>query len=195
VKRVYDPATPMDGQRVLVDRLWPRGLSKTALRANAWLKEIAPSDTLRHWFAHDPAKWPEFVRRYHAELDACPQSWRPLLEAARRGPITLRFSARDAGHNNAVALRAFLLVRARTSYARTSRTRRAPAGDANRWGVRSRDQKSVKGTVPPIRQNAGACLLGQGLPSQRIPQLTGPSRTTLCSKVTQPRPNGLPDSD
>ncbi len=111
VKRVYDPAVRGDGQRILVDRLWPRGFTKAALRADAWLKEVAPSDALRRWSGHDPVKWPEFVRRYHAELDARPEVWQPLREAARRGPITLLFSARDTEHNNAVALRGYLLAR------------------------------------------------------------------------------------
>lgn len=112
VKRGYDPPRPADGRRILVDRLWPRGLSKATLRADAWLKEVAPSDALRRWFGHDPARWPEFVRRYHAELDARPQTWQPLREAARRGPITLLFSAHDAAHNNAVALRDYLVTKA-----------------------------------------------------------------------------------
>ncbi len=112
VKRVYDPAARTDGRRIFVDRLWPRGVSKATLRADAWLKEIAPSDRLRRWFGHDLARWPEFVRRYHAELNARPQVWRPLLDAARRGPVTLLFSARDTEHNNAVALRGYLLARA-----------------------------------------------------------------------------------
>lgn len=123
VKRVYDPAVRGDGRRILVDRLWPRGLSKATFRADAWLKEIAPSDALRRWFGHEPARWPEFVRRYHAELDARPQIWRPLLDVTRQGPVTLLFSARDPAHNNAVALRAYLLARAPRSRARRSRSR------------------------------------------------------------------------
>lgn len=123
LKRVYDPARPADGRRVLVDRLWPRGVSKATLRADAWPKEIAPRDALRRWFGHDPARWPEFIRRYRAELNARPQVWQPLLDAARRGPVTLLFSARDAGHNNAVALRAYLLAKARRSRMRANRPR------------------------------------------------------------------------
>ncbi len=108
VKRVYDPPAPEDGRRFLVDRLWPRGVKKEALRLDAWLKELAPSDALRRWFGHDPARWEEFQRRYFAELEAKPEAWRPLLEAAREGTVTLLFSARDDEHNNAVALKAFL---------------------------------------------------------------------------------------
>lgn len=108
VKRVYDPPSKEDGKRYLVDRLWPRGIKKEALQLEGWLKEVAPSDELRQWFGHDPAKWEAFQRRYFAELEAKPEVWRPLLEAARTGTITLLFSARDEQHNNAVALKAFL---------------------------------------------------------------------------------------
>ncbi len=108
VKRVYDPVELDDGKRFLVDRLWPRGMKKGALRMDSWLKEAAPSDGLRRWFRHDPEKWEEFCQRYFAELEAHPEAWRPLLEAARAGNLTLLFSARDPVHNNAVALRAFL---------------------------------------------------------------------------------------
>lgn len=111
VKRVYEPATPEDGQRFLVDRLWPRGLKKEAVHLAGWLKDVAPSDELRRWFGHDPAKWEEFQRRYFAELESRPEAWRPLLEAARRGTVTLLFAARDDRHNNAVALKAFLEAR------------------------------------------------------------------------------------
>ena len=108
VKRVYEPADPEDGTRFLVDRLWPRGLAKEALALDGWLKDLAPSDALRRWFGHDPARWEEFQRRYAAELDARPDAWRPILEAARQGRVTLLFSARDTQHNNAVALKAYL---------------------------------------------------------------------------------------
>lgn len=108
VKRVYDPVEPDDGKRFLVERLWPRGVKKEALPMDGWLREVAPSDRLRRWFGHDPRKWEEFRRRYFAELEAHPEAWRPLLEAARAGNVTLLFSARDVAHNNAVALRDFL---------------------------------------------------------------------------------------
>lgn len=107
-KRVYEPPAHGDGARFLVERLWPRGLKKEALHAQAWLKEVAPSAALRRWFAHDPAKWEEFERRYFAELAERPDALEPLVEAARRGRVTLLFSARDETHNNAVALRAYL---------------------------------------------------------------------------------------
>ncbi|SNB53066.1 DUF488 domain-containing protein [Thermoflexus hugenholtzii] len=108
VKRVYDPAEPDDGRRFLMDRLWPRGVKKEALRMDGWLREVAPSDRLRRWFGHDPKKWEEFRRRYFAELEAHPEAWQPLREAARAGNVTLLFSARDTSYNNAVALREFL---------------------------------------------------------------------------------------
>lgn len=108
IRRAYDPPGTGEGQRVLVDRLWPRGLSHERLGADLWLKDIAPSDELRHWFGHDPAKWDEFRRRYIAELDANPEPVRQLRALAGQGPLTLLFAAHDAQHNNAVALRDYL---------------------------------------------------------------------------------------
>lgn len=108
VKRVYEPPGRQDGIRFLVERLWPRGMKKESLKMDGWLKEVAPSDVLRRWFGHDPARWKEFCRRYGAELDGRPQACRPILEAARRGAVTLLYSARDTEHNNAVALKAYL---------------------------------------------------------------------------------------
>ncbi len=107
-RRVLEPTAPEDGKRFLVDRLWPRGLRRESLRLDGWLKEVAPSDGLRRWFGHDPAKWEAFCRRYAEELEARPEAWRPLLEAAREGDVTLLFGARDEARNNAVALKAFL---------------------------------------------------------------------------------------
>jgi uncharacterized protein YeaO (DUF488 family) len=108
LKRAYEAAKASDGKRFLVDRLWPRGLDKKTLRLHGWLKEVAPSNELRKSFCHDPKEWPEFQRRYFAELDAKPETWEQLLEAAREGNVTLVFGARDTEHNNAVALRAYL---------------------------------------------------------------------------------------
>ncbi len=108
IKRVYDPPTPDDGARILVDRLWPRGVSKAKLQLTSWLKEVAPSDALRKWSHHDPARWGEFQRRYFAELKDNAAAWRPILEAAKRGRVTLLFGARDTERNNAVALKTFL---------------------------------------------------------------------------------------
>jgi uncharacterized protein YeaO (DUF488 family) len=108
VKRTYDPPESDDGARFLVDRLWPRGVKKEDLHLDGWLKDVAPSDDLRRWFGHDPAKWEEFQRRYFAELDGKAQALRPIQDAARQGNVTLLYSARDMEHNNAVALRAYL---------------------------------------------------------------------------------------
>lgn len=107
VVRVYDEGGA--GPRFLVDRVWPRGVRREALRLEAWLPEVAPSTALRKAYAHDPARWPAFVRDYHAELEAAPERWRPLVEWLRAGPITLLYSARDRAQNQAVALRDFLL--------------------------------------------------------------------------------------
>jgi uncharacterized protein YeaO (DUF488 family) len=112
-KRVYEKPAKDDGARYLVERLWPRGVAKGSLKIEAWLKEVAPSADLRRWFSHDPAKWQEFRRKYFAELDAHPDAWAPLLQAARRGPVTLVYSARDPEHNNAIALASYLDSRMR----------------------------------------------------------------------------------
>src|SRR5207245_5588731 len=108
LQRVYDPPEPDAGLRFLVDRLWPRGFKKEALHLDGWLKAVAPSDGLRHWFAHDPKRWLEFRRRYFAELEAQREAWWPLVEDAEKGNITLLYSARDPAHNQAVALKQYL---------------------------------------------------------------------------------------
>ncbi len=108
IKRVYEPASPQDGHRYLVDRLWPRGKKREELKIEDWLKDVAPSNDLRHWFGHDPDKWCEFGERYFAELDGRPEAWQPLLDAARQGNVTLLFSTRELEHNHAVVLRAYL---------------------------------------------------------------------------------------
>lgn len=108
LKRVYEPASSSDRPRYLVERLWPRGVKKTALHIDAWLKDVAPSTTLRRWFNHDPKKWDEFRRRYRRELDANLGAIEPLLKAAQRGLITLVYSSHDTEHNNAVALKEYV---------------------------------------------------------------------------------------
>lgn len=108
VRRVYDEPASEPTFRVLVDRLWPRGLRKSALRHDAWLKDVAPSPELRRWFAHDPRKWAEFRRRYRRELDGHPDGLEPLLDAADAGDVTLLFAARDADHNHALVLKEYL---------------------------------------------------------------------------------------
>ena len=105
IGRVYDPPSAEQGFRVLVDRLWPRGLRRDAAAVDLWLKDIAPSAALRAWFSHDPGKWPEFVRLYHAELDAHPEPISRLGALLRaHGRLTLLYAARDTAHNHAVAL-------------------------------------------------------------------------------------------
>lgn len=111
LKRVYDEPEPGDGTRVLVDRLWPRGLSKERAHIDLWLKEIAPSSELRTWFGHDPEKFAEFRRRYENELasETGQTALIKLRDLAKRGPVTLVFAARDTEHANAVVLRDLLL--------------------------------------------------------------------------------------
>ena len=108
IKRVYDPVSPDDGKRVLVDRLWPRGIKKEAARIDEWLKDIAPSDGLRKWFAHDPAKWDEFKDRYQRELKKNVQPLEHLRKETEQGKVTLLFAAKDTEHNNAVVLKNIL---------------------------------------------------------------------------------------
>ncbi|HMM40677.1 MAG TPA: DUF488 domain-containing protein [Thermomicrobiales bacterium] len=108
LKRAYEPASDDDGARYLVDRLWPRGVKKEDLRVEGWLKEVAPSTELRKWFGHDPAKWDEFQKRYRRELEDNEDAWRPLLDAARAGKLTLVYGAKDTEHNDAVVLRELL---------------------------------------------------------------------------------------
>lgn len=108
IKRVYDPLEDKDGARVLVDRLWPRGLSKEAAALTLWLKEAAPSPELRTWFGHDPVRWEEFRRRYLAELAHNDNALGQLLALARRDPVTLLYAAHDTQHNNAIVLAAYL---------------------------------------------------------------------------------------
>ena len=108
LKRAYQPAAPEDGQRVLVDRLWPRGVSKEEAAIDLWLKAIAPSTALRQWFGHDPALWEEFQRRYRAELDANSEVVGQLRDVIRAGKTTLIYGAKDEAHNDAVVLAAYL---------------------------------------------------------------------------------------
>ena len=108
LKRVYDEPSAQDGCRFLVERLWPRGITKSALADAQWLRDVAPSAELRKWFHHDPARWNEFRRRYFAELKHEKDALSPILEAAHAGTVTLLYSSHDTEHNNAAALREFL---------------------------------------------------------------------------------------
>jgi uncharacterized protein YeaO (DUF488 family) len=109
LKRAYERRVADDGVRVLIDRLWPRGVSKAAAAIDEWAKDIAPSTALRKWFGHDPARWQEFRRRYAKELRQHPEELARLRALAKQGPVTLVFSARDEHHNDAVVLRGLLL--------------------------------------------------------------------------------------
>ncbi len=108
IARVYEESGGGNGTRYLVERLWPRGVKKDVLQLDGWLKDVAPTDALRRWFGHKPERWTEFQHRYLAELRANPAAWKPILEAAQHGNVTLLYSARDAEHNNALALQRFL---------------------------------------------------------------------------------------
>ncbi|MGH6919972.1 MAG: DUF488 domain-containing protein, partial [Geminicoccaceae bacterium] len=101
LKRAYDRPAGSDGHRILVDRIWPRGITKADLRIDAWLKDLAPSDDLRKWFGHDPNKWDEFKKRYARELEQRPDALEELVETAKAGHVTLVFGAKDTEHNNA----------------------------------------------------------------------------------------------
>jgi uncharacterized protein YeaO (DUF488 family) len=108
LKRVYEAPANADGTRLLVERLWPRGMKKESLQLDGWLREVWPSQTLRKWYAHQPERWVDFQRRYRAELDTNPAGWQPILDVARKGTVTLLFSARDVQRNSAVLLAKYL---------------------------------------------------------------------------------------
>jgi len=108
IKRVYEPAAKSDGYRVLIDRLWPRGLKKEAVPLDVWARDLAPSTELRKWFGHEPARWEGFRQRYASELDAQQETWHPIAERAAKHPVTILFGARDEEHNNAVVMKAYL---------------------------------------------------------------------------------------
>lgn len=108
IARVYDDLSAIKGARLLVDRLWPRGIRKETLALDEWLKDVAPSSDLRKWFGHDPDKWPEFRKRYREELDANTDAVERCLEWCRKGSVTLLYGAKDEAHNQAVVLRAYL---------------------------------------------------------------------------------------
>ncbi|TMB18956.1 MAG: DUF488 family protein [Deltaproteobacteria bacterium] len=129
IKRAYEPPAPGDGYRVLIDRLWPRGLRGEELRLDVWAKVLSPSDRLRRWFGHDPRRWRAFLSRYREELraPATREMLGELARRARRGTLTLVYAARDEAHNNAVVVRAELARRLRSRARVTGRRRRGPA--------------------------------------------------------------------
>lgn len=120
LKRAYERPEAGDGTRILIDRLWPRGVRKADAAIDQWAKDVAPSTALRKWFGHDPARWQEFRSRYAVEVHAHPEQLDRLRALARQGPITLVFSAHDEVHNDAVALRDFLLGRQATRKPKTA---------------------------------------------------------------------------
>lgn len=111
IKRAYEPAEKGDGLRVLVDRLWPRGMKKEDLSLDEWNRAVSPSPALRKWYSHDVSRWEEFRQRYRQELEANPAAWRGLFQAGKAGKVTLLFSARDVQHNSALVLKEFLEMR------------------------------------------------------------------------------------
>lgn len=125
IKRAYEPPAAEDGQRVLVDRLWPRGISKARIQIDAWIRDVAPSTELRKWFNHDPARWEEFQRRYREELQAPERAalLDDLATRARERPVTLLYGARDTEHNEAVVLRDLLQQQRRPRPASPKRAR------------------------------------------------------------------------
>lgn len=125
IKRTYDPRARGDGRRILVERLWPRGMKKEDLHADAWMKEVAPSTELRQWFGHEVERWDEFQQRYKKELSANQDAWTPILDASTRGTVTLLYSAHDVEHNGALVLRDYLAKRQRRRpAARSTRAKR-----------------------------------------------------------------------
>jgi uncharacterized protein YeaO (DUF488 family) len=108
LKRAYAPPSPEDGSRILVERLWPRGVAKSAAAIDLWAKDAAPSAELRRWFGHDPDKWAEFQRRYFEELDGRPEALAGILARVAAGPVTFVFASREVRFNNAVALAAYI---------------------------------------------------------------------------------------
>jgi uncharacterized protein YeaO (DUF488 family) len=144
IKRTYDPPARGDGRRILVERLWPRGMKKEELAADEWRKEVAPSTELRKEFGHRVEGWEEFQRQYRNELDANPAGWEPILTASRVGPVTLLYSAHDTLHNGALVLRDYLAERVRT--------RRRSGGRAVQGsGGHSSGGKSSRSTVRRTR--------------------------------------------
>lgn len=120
IKRTYDPVERQDGKRFLVERLWPRGMKKDTLAMDAWLKDVAPSTSLRQWFGHRTERWAEFRRRYENELSGNASALAPILEAAAKGNVTLLYSAHDVEHNSAVVLRDYLQRKMRRRASRAS---------------------------------------------------------------------------
>lgn len=153
VVRVRDLPPPDSGARYLVDRLWPRGVRKRDLDLAGWAREVAPSHELRRWFGHDPSRWDEFRRRYTAQLNADPTSWRPLLDAAATADLLLLYAASDPTHNNAVVLRDYLYEQLEEPVNRSAATHDEGGGDPACWLA------CICSNCGAVReaQDAGAC--------------------------------------
>ena len=134
IKRSYEPSERSDGRRILVERLWPRGMTKDSLDAYAWMKDVAPSTELRKWYAHRVERWPEFRRRYIDELNSKSDVCTPILDATSRGTVTLLYSAHDTEHNSAVVLREYLERRLAHRRRDTKTERPRARGRAERRG-------------------------------------------------------------
>jgi uncharacterized protein YeaO (DUF488 family) len=158
IKRTYDRPARGDGRRILVERLWPRGLTKGAVAADARMKDVAPSTELRKWFDHRKERWEEFRGRYRNELDANPRGWEPILEAARRGAVTLLYSAHDAYHNGALVLRDYLAEReAEEPVTRGAGWHRRTSGTAGQGSARRRGTHASRHSkTSPVIRNRGA---------------------------------------
>ena len=150
IKRTYDPPARGDGRRILVERLWPRGMKKEALVAVAWMKEVAPSTELRKWFDHRAERWEEFRQRYRAELRANESAWEPILDAERRGTVTLLYSAHDELHNGAVVLRDYLTERRAERLRRSKRAGHRPTS-STAGAMKSSVRKRAHGSRRPTR--------------------------------------------
>lgn len=120
IRRVYEKPTKTRGKQFLVDRVWPRGITKEELADVTWLQDVAPSTSLRKWFGHDPKKWESFMSKYFKELDEHPDTWSAILDAAKAGSVTLLYGAKDTEHNQAVALRAYIDAKSKHAHQSSS---------------------------------------------------------------------------
>jgi len=162
IKRTYEPAARTYGRRILVERLWPRGMKKESLALDAWLKDVAPSTGLRKWFGHEVNRWEEFRRRYRAELDANPGAWEPVLDVSRAGAVTLLYSAHDTLHNGAVVLGEYLKEKRTRRAGRRSNGRRASAPIARRRSTGKDARAALPAQIPRLAKRRAGRSAGDG---------------------------------